>query len=215
MMKSRRHARRSWLGACLHTTCQSADWKTPAAPKATAKEAALRLLNLRRYPAKKLTEKLLEKGHPPDSIEQALHDLEKVGLTGDAEYAEVYVRSKWRQQLWSPRKLQYEMKHLGIDQDHQKAALSAHFGEQGLQLRHFLELWRYEGLGAQSDVDGDGAREAEAFRKCQARLELVRGRSSAADIAKFYGWLQRRGFSFDEARLLYDACQQLKEKDSE
>lgn len=46
--------------------------------RATAKEAALRLLNLRRYPAKKLTEKLLEKGHPPDSIEQALHDLERV-----------------------------------------------------------------------------------------------------------------------------------------
>lgn len=27
------------------------------------------------------------------------------GLIGDSEYAETYVRSKWRQQLWAPRRL--------------------------------------------------------------------------------------------------------------
>ena len=70
-----------------------------------AKAHALRLLSLRSHSRKELVNKLTERGHSPNAVTAALDRLEEVGLQSDQEFAEAFVRSKWRQSKWGPSRL--------------------------------------------------------------------------------------------------------------
>lgn len=70
-----------------------------------AKGAALRMLSRRSHSRRELTAKLEEREHPPDAVASALDRLEAVGLQSDAEFAEAFARSKWRQTRWAPSKI--------------------------------------------------------------------------------------------------------------
>lgn len=70
-----------------------------------AKAAALRLLSSRSHSRKELKAKLLERGHALDAARAALDRLAAVGLQSDAEFAEVFARSKWRQTKWGPSRI--------------------------------------------------------------------------------------------------------------
>lgn len=103
---------------------------------------------------------------------------------------------------------QQEMSRIGIGKPDQAAALASHFGRAGLQLRAFLGPLQAEDLraaAASAFLSQDSCREAEALSVCLSKLRRERPR--AGDQQRFYAWLQRRGFSFDDARHLWIACQ--------
>ena len=70
-----------------------------------AKAAALKLLGMRPHSARELRDKLADRGHAAGATRSALERLQLAGLQSDAEFAEVYARSKWRQSKWGPRKI--------------------------------------------------------------------------------------------------------------
>lgn len=101
------------------------------------------------------------------------------------------------------------MSRLGISQGHQRTALRVHFGPSGLRLRDFLTSQRVETLrnaAAQAFLTAETPREAEALAFCMSKLRRA---SDGKDRQRFYAWLQRRGFSFDEANQLWWTCQNM------
>lgn len=77
-----------------------------------AKAYALKLLSSRSHSRKELTAKMLEREHLEDAIDGALDRLEEVELQSDAEFAEVFARSKWRQAKWGPSRIKAVRVHL-------------------------------------------------------------------------------------------------------
>jgi hypothetical protein len=79
--------------------------RRPGGKVEEAKGAALKILSSRSHSRKELRAKLEERGHAPEAIAAALDRLEAVGLQSDAEFAEVFARSKWRQTKWGPSRI--------------------------------------------------------------------------------------------------------------
>ncbi|KAI7845799.1 hypothetical protein COHA_000711 [Chlorella ohadii] len=105
----------------------------------SAKQAALKMLSSRAHSRKELKTKLLERGHELHDVRDALDRLEAVGLQSDAEFAETFARSKWRQSKWGARRIGMELHHRGVSVELAAAALRSVFGEDGLDLAQHLE----------------------------------------------------------------------------
>jgi hypothetical protein len=60
---------------------------------------------MRAHSRKELKQRLVEKGYALEAARRALDRLQEVGLQSDAEFAEVFARSKWRQSKWSAGKI--------------------------------------------------------------------------------------------------------------
>lgn len=87
-----------------------------AADEEAAVRTALRSLERRAFAQHDLFRRLVRKGHPPGAVEAALHRLEMLGLLDDAAFAEQYVHHKARRGQ-GPRRLQYDLKGLGVAAD--------------------------------------------------------------------------------------------------
>ncbi|GAB4820172.1 hypothetical protein N2152v2_007218 [Parachlorella kessleri] len=103
-----------------------------------AKDAAIKLLAGRPHTQKELRSKLLEKGFSMEVIKNAVDRLQELGLQSDREFAEVFVRSKWRTSKWGPAKLQLELSRRGVAKQHIDAAVQQQFGD-GLQVGTHIE----------------------------------------------------------------------------
>ena len=51
------------------------------------------------------------------------------GLQSNADFAEVFARSKWRQSRWAPSRIRMELVKRGVAKQHIEAGLASVFGE--------------------------------------------------------------------------------------
>ena len=56
------------------------------------------------------------------------------GLQSDADFAEVFARSKWRQSRWAPSRIRMELVKRGVAKQHIEAGLESVFGEHSERL---------------------------------------------------------------------------------
>lgn len=175
-----------------------------AAAAEGAKAAALRLLGGRPHARKELEAKLAERGHGRAAAAAALDRLGEAGLQSDAEFAEVFARSKWRQARWGPSRIGGELRRRGVAPAHAAAALAGVFGEGGrLEVRRFIEEEADEAAGDAGEGSmralGDGeAPVAALLRTARDRWARTAGLDAAARKRRLAGWLQRRGHVWDD-----------------
>jgi SOS response regulatory protein OraA/RecX len=175
-----------------------------AAAAEEAKAAALRLLGGRPHARKELEAKLAERGHGRAAAAAALDRLADVGLQSDAEFAEVFARSKWRQAKWGPSRIGGELRRRGVAPAHAASALEGVFGEGGrLEVRRFIEEEADEAAGEAGEGSmralGDGeAPVAALLRTARDRWARTAGLDAAARKRRLAGWLQRRGHVWDD-----------------
>ncbi|KAL4422737.1 hypothetical protein ABPG75_008934 [Micractinium tetrahymenae] len=162
-----------------------------------AKSAALKLLASRPHSRKELKAKLRERGFELHDVRGALDRLAAVGLQSDAEFADTFARSKWRQSKWGPRRIEGELHHRGVSVELATAAINAVFGE-GLNLRQHLEqLEEEEEEALSSYAAGPEQQLLEDARRQWARMERL---PEDARRRRLVAWLQRRGHRWDDIR---------------
>lgn len=169
-----------------------------AKEKQAAKNYALRLLGIAPQTAHKLRQKLIGRSVPEYVIESTIADLQRCGLQSDVEYAEAFVRSRWRSACWGPQRLKQELKLRGVGPEDVAIALEKVFTSTDDAIHEEEE-----------DSDGDEeaedemvwgmTREARKHLLEKVRLQWARGGSQLSAEARkrrMVGWLQRRGFNW-------------------
>lgn len=97
----------------------------PLAPEAhDAATAALRLLRHRPRSEHELRERLLDKDHAPDAVDEALRRVRVWGLIDDAEFASEWVRGRRRRRGRSRGALERELREKGVAESHIAGAVS-------------------------------------------------------------------------------------------
>ena len=141
-----------------------------AAAGASPRQRALNWLARREYAARELVARLERIGFEPDAAEQTVASLAAEGLQSDERYAEILVRSRYRQGH-GPVRIRAELERWGID--------------DSLIRRHL----RCE------DHDWFAAAAAAAEQRTHGRAPADR-----REEAKLYQFLGRRGFEPDQVR---------------
>ncbi len=91
----------------------------PLAPEAhEAAAASLRLLRYRPRSEQELRDRLAEKEHPPEAIDEAIGRLRAWGLIDDAEFAAEWVRGRRRRRGRSRGALERELRGKGVGEAH-------------------------------------------------------------------------------------------------
>ncbi|KAI8103024.1 hypothetical protein M9434_005812 [Picochlorum sp. BPE23] len=170
-----------------------------------AKASALRMIGRRSHSRDELRRKLQEREYEEEVICCVLDRLEEVGLQSDAEHAVIFARSKWRQSRWSPRKIGMELSRKGVAKEHISLALESVFGDEGnISVKRYMDE---EGYGRDpTDIDSvsslghpEEALIQAAIRQYQSYGSHI---SKEAKRRRLTGWLQRRGFSWDDVSRL-------------
>lgn len=160
-----------------------------------AKASALRMLGRRAHARKELKKKLEDKGYRLDAIENALDRLEKVGLQSDAEFAESFARSKWRQTKWGPDKIKSELHHRGIPLDIAEKGVRSVFGSTGLDMKRFLDNKMPQ---EESDTfHVSQSLEGGLLAASRQQWEISRNLKPETRKRRLVSWLQRRGHSWE------------------
>ncbi|PRW33031.1 Regulatory recX [Chlorella sorokiniana] len=163
-----------------------------------AKQAALKMLSARAHSRKELKAKLLERGHELNDVRDALDRLEAVGLQSDAEFAETFARSKWRQSKWGARRIEMELQHRGVPAELASAALRSVFGEDGLDLAQHLEQLEDE-QGERLPLAHAGP-EQQLLDNARRQWGRMANLSEEARRRRFVAWMQRRGHVWGDIR---------------
>jgi regulatory protein len=142
-----------------------------AGPRGTAKDRALRLLGVRWRSREELRRRLGQAGFPPEEIERALEDLERVGLVDDERFAREAVRDQTSRRLAGNRAVRAALREKGIDQVVAEEAIQA---------------------------AGDEAERAHELAVRRATRMAALGPEAAA--RRLYGVLLRRGYGHEVAR---------------
>lgn len=140
-----------------------------------AKLAAERLLGVRMRSEREVRQRLLQKGFPPEAVDETINVFLRVHLLDDAEFARLWVRDRLRLRPRSSAFLRRELRTKGVRDDIITQVLSEAFEEK---------------------EDIDVARElAAAYRRKHPGLD--------ADVLRrrLAGFLQRKGYS---ASVVYD-----------
>lgn len=170
-----------------------------------AKASALRMIGRRSHSRDELRRKLQEREYDDEVICCVLDRLEEVALQSDAEHAVIFARSKWRQSRWSPKKIGMELTRKGVAKEHISVALESVFGDEGsISVKRYMEE---EGYGLDpNDIDSmsslghpEEALIQAAIRQYQSYASHI---SKEAKRRRLTGWLQRRGFSWDDVSRL-------------
>lgn len=139
-----------------------------------AKDYAYRLLNYRPRGEKELADRLKRKKFEPEIIAPVVAFLREVNYLNDAEFARFWVNSRISGKPMGPARIRYELKNKGVAEEIIDAALNS--------------------LKEKYD-------EYEAARGLAISRIKVLGKSIGGDKKRMrqrlYGYLNRRGFSFD------------------
>jgi regulatory protein len=139
-----------------------------ADPVARARAICLAQLGRAARTRGQLAETLRRKGIPDDVAEQVLDRFEAVDLIDDAEYADMFVRSRHRERGLSRRALGHELRRRGVEDDVVSDALES--------------------------IDADQER-VTARRLVDARLRTSRGQEPQARVRRLVGMLARKGYA--------------------
>jgi regulatory protein len=135
-----------------------------------AVDAALRFLAPRPRSIHEMQRKLVEKGFDPQAIAGALDHLTRLGYLDDAAFANFWVRERQISSPLSPRALRYELRRKGVSGEVIEAALA--------------------------ELDAAGA----ALQAAEAHARRLRGLTRREFHDRLAAHLQRRGFSYSQAR---------------
>jgi len=138
-----------------------------------AREAALRLLNVRERSAAELRIRLRRKGYDADVIASTLEGLAEQGLQDDGRFAEAFAETATARGLAS-RRIQNELRARGVDKELAAAAST-------------------------EDPEAELARARELAAKRAARMGGLDPEARARRVA---GLLARRGFDPDTCRIV-------------
>lgn len=100
--------------------------------KISAREAAIRLVIMRKYTTKTLRQKLLEKGYDEDEIEKTLSGLGD--YLDDRDYALSYVKDAFNIKKVGSKRIIMELNQRGIDEDTARNAID----ESGIDEKEVL-----------------------------------------------------------------------------
>jgi regulatory protein len=140
-------------------------------PRGTAKDRALRLLGVRWRSRAELQQRLRLAGFASEEIDQAIQDLDRVGLVDDARFARAVVADRAGRRLAGDREIRAVLRQKGVAEDAAAAAMA--------------------GAGDESE------RALDLARKRAARLGDL---EPAAAFRRLQGLLLRRGFGPGVAR---------------
>lgn len=149
---------------------------------ARAKERALRLLSVRSRSHAELFRRLRMAGFAEPDIESALTDLETVGLIDDEEFAKELAAHEVDRRLAGRRAALASLRKAGVARDLAERAVDEAAG-----------------------VD----EEARAEELARSRLGRLRGLTAEAAYRRLLGFLQRRGYSGETARVV---CRRVMER---
>lgn len=143
-----------------------------ADPVAVARAIVLRQLTSSAKSRHQLAQKLAERHVPEDVAEAVLDRFEDVGLIDDAEFAQMWVRSRAQTRHLARGALARELAEKGIDAD-----LSA------------------EALEQVSDEDEHEAASALVRRKLRPGMDLAERAERDKHVRRLVGMLARKGYS--------------------
>jgi len=135
-----------------------------------ATDSAARFLGLRPRSTREVRDNLARKQIPPNVIDAAMERLTALGYIDDRAFAALWVQDRMTFKPSSPRALRYELRQKGIANDIIDAVLS--------------------------DLDAEDS----AYRAAQAQARRLRGTARREFENKLGAFLQRRGFSYGQAR---------------
>jgi regulatory protein len=145
-------------------------------PRGTAKDRALRLLGVRARSREELRRRLAQAGFEAEDIDEALTDLEAVGLIDDERFARELARYELGRRSVGRRAALASLRRKGVGTD--------------LAERVVEEL-------APDDE------EAQAVEVARQRLARLNGLADDVAYRRLVGFLQRRGY---DARVAHAAC---------
>ena len=104
-----------------------------------AKSQALRFLAAKPRTRKELETKLVEdKGYDIEDANEALNEIERLGLHSDKLYSEQWARMKWRQSRWNKWKVASELKKRGVNENDVEDGLWKVYADWERSLREAL-----------------------------------------------------------------------------
>eukprot|EP00891_Asterochloris_glomerata_P009741 jgi/Astpho2/9741/Aster-03719 len=157
-----------------------------------AKNSAAGHLARRPHSRQELEHKLHEKGHDAKAVQQALERLAELGLQSDADFAEVFARSKWRQSRWAPSRIRMELVKRGVAKQHIEAGLESVFGEHSERLNVDFQEAEAPDLSALH-----GRLDLDLLESTRRQTEVTRGMPLQTRRRRMVAWLERRGHSWD------------------
>mmetsp|Transcript_10282 Transcript_10282/g.18578 ORF Transcript_10282/g.18578 Transcript_10282/m.18578 type:complete len:215 (-) Transcript_10282:35-679(-) len=159
-----------------------------------AKTSILRVLSFRPASAAQIHLKLTRKGHEEECIETALQQVREMGLQSDAEYAETYARSKWRQSCWAPARISMELSRSGVSQADISTAIDSVFGGGDEEDAMSFSCGDYQSISnASSHME-------VLLVEAQKQARQYRNLPKETQRRRLVGWLQRRGHSWAVVR---------------
>lgn len=163
-----------------------------------AKNSAAGSLSLRPHSRKELEVKLKDKGYSEGAILKALDRLKDLELQSNADYAEVYTRSKWRQSRWAPSRIQQELVRKGVSRPDCQAALESVFGES-TRGRIRVNMDGVEDIDDESSsIFGTEERvDQQLLGSARRQAEMTVSLPTEARRRRLSGWLLRRGHDWD------------------
>lgn len=163
-----------------------------------AKNSAAGSLSLRPHSRKELEVKLEDKGYSADAISRALDRLAELKVQSDADYAEVYTRSKWRQSRWAPSRVQQELLKKGVSKRDCQTALEGVFGESSRgRVRVNLEDLTEEDTGTPTLFGTEGRVDQQLLASARRQVEMTEQMPPETRKRRLTGWLLRRGHEWD------------------
>lgn len=164
-----------------------------------ATNSAMGMVGWRPHSEKELRQKLADKEHEPDAIEEAVNKLQQSGMHSDREYAEIFAQSKWRQSRWAPSKIRWELQSKGLVADDIESALEDVFGDE---VRLDLDNLDEDRAEVTSETRFDPRHHLLEGVKCQANLS--QGLKPETRKRRLIMWLQRRGHNWESISSLLE-----------
>lgn len=142
-----------------------------------AKDTAMRFIGYKARTKKEVTEKLKEKEFSNEITDEVIALLEKYNYINDEAFARAYIKERFNSKGYGALRISYELKHKGIADDIINEALSdMSLNEEERAVLLIKKKLAYKSIDIQNDL------------KEKQRL---------------YGYLARRGFSYDTISLAF------------
>lgn len=105
----------------------------------------------------------------------------------------MFVRSKWRQSKWAPRRIEHELTRRGVRELDRAAALQTVFGSE----------WGAVAVGAGDGEEHPGGAAAQLRGAARRQLATMRHVGVETRRRRFVGWFARRGHSLSACMELF------------